>query len=146
MFCTKCGVEIKEDSSFCPQCGDNLKESTNIKKTEINVPKEKLLKCPKCRSTELTTSKKGFSAGQAIAGAVVAGGVGILAGAIGNNKIQITCLECGHTFKPGEDVDNARKKRIQKAKEQRESKQMMKSPIFWIFLIALIALYVYLTL
>lgn len=56
-----------------------------------------------------------------IQNSVVAGGVGILAGAIGSNKIQITCLSCGHQFKPGEDSDNARINRIEKTKAQKES-------------------------
>ena len=53
------------------------------------------IKCPKCDSTQITAAKKGFSAGQAIAG-------GIIGGAIGMNKIKITCLRCGNVFNPGD--------------------------------------------
>lgn len=60
------------------------------------------VKCPKCSSTQLTANKKGFSGKKAVAGAVLTGGIGLLAGAIGSNKIIITCLSCGHQFKPGE--------------------------------------------
>ena len=56
--------------------------------------------CPKCGSTSLTVSKKGFSVGKAAAGMLVfshpAGGI---VGGIGANKLKITCLNCGHTFK-----------------------------------------------
>jgi hypothetical protein len=58
--------------------------------------------CPKCGSDQLMPHKKGFSGKKAVAGALITGGVGILAGTIGSNKIKITCLACGHTFKPGE--------------------------------------------
>jgi rubredoxin len=61
-----------------------------------------LIKCPKCKSTQVTAGKKGFSGKQAVAGAILTGGIGILAGTIGSNKVRITCLNCGHEFKPGE--------------------------------------------
>lgn len=60
------------------------------------------IKCPKCGSSQITANKKGFSAGKAAAGVVLTGGIGLAAGAIGRNKIFITCLNCGHKFKPGE--------------------------------------------
>ncbi|WP_298297753.1 hypothetical protein [Hydrotalea sp.] len=85
------------------------------------------IKCPKCGSTQLTSGKKGFSGKKAVAGAVLTGGIGILAGTIGSNKIKITCLKCGTRFKPGEDLDSAKAKKIQQQKA-------MKSPGFWIFL------------
>jgi DNA-directed RNA polymerase subunit RPC12/RpoP len=61
------------------------------------------IKCPKCSSTQLTANKKGFNGKKAFAGAVLTGGVGLLAGTIGSNKILITCLSCGNQFKPGEN-------------------------------------------
>lgn len=56
------------------------------------------MKCPKCKSTYLDINKKGFGAGKALAGAVLTGGVGLLAGFIGSKKIKATCLKCGHKF------------------------------------------------
>lgn len=58
--------------------------------------------CPKCGSTQLSANKKGFSGKNAVAGAVLTGGIGLLAGTIGSNKIKITCLSCGNQFRPGE--------------------------------------------
>ena len=58
--------------------------------------------CPKCGSTQLSANKKGFSGKKAVAGAVLTGGIGLLAGTIGRNKVKITCLSCGNQFKPGE--------------------------------------------
>ena len=62
------------------------------------------LQCPYCRSNQLTANKKGFSGKQAIAGVILTGGIGLLAGTIGSNKVIITCLSCGNEFKPGEGI------------------------------------------
>ena len=63
---------------------------------------EEKIKCPRCGSEQLTANKHGFSLGKAAAGFVLTGGVGLVAGAHGSNKIDITCLKCGFKFKPGE--------------------------------------------
>ena len=65
---------------------------------------ENFIKCPKCGSTQLHADKKGFSAGKAIGGAVLTGGIGLLAGFHGSKKVIITCLSCGNKFRPGENV------------------------------------------
>ena len=57
--------------------------------------------CPKCGSTSLSANKKDFSAGKAAVGVALTGGIGLLAGAIGSNKVQITCLKCGNQFMAG---------------------------------------------
>lgn len=62
---------------------------------------EEKVKCPKCGSDQLTAEKHGFSLGKAAGGAILTGGVGLLAGFHGSGKIDITCLKCGHVFKPG---------------------------------------------
>lgn len=63
--------------------------------------------CPKCGSDQITANKKGFSAGKAVVGGLLTGGIGLAAGAIGSGKIKITCLNCGHEFKPGEKAKEA---------------------------------------
>lgn len=63
---------------------------------------EDQIKCPKCSSTQIHADKKGYSAGKAAAGVILTGGIGLAAGAIGKNKVIITCLKCGNQFKPGE--------------------------------------------
>lgn len=57
--------------------------------------------CPKCGSTSLSANKKGFGLGKAALGAFVAGPVGLVGGTLGANKVEVTCLNCGHKFKPG---------------------------------------------
>lgn len=60
------------------------------------------LYCPKCGSTQLVANKKGFGAGKALTGAVLTGGVGLLAGFIGSGNIRVTCLKCGSVWAPGQ--------------------------------------------
>lgn len=56
--------------------------------------------CPKCGSASLTANKKGFGVGKAVAGGLTIGAAGLLAGGIGANKVVVTCLNCGHQYKP----------------------------------------------
>jgi hypothetical protein len=58
--------------------------------------------CPKCGSDQITANQHGYSAGKAVAGAVLTGGIGLLAGMHGSKKVDITCLACGNKFKPGQ--------------------------------------------
>lgn len=98
---------------------------------------EDKIKCPKCSSTQLTTDKKGFSGKKAVAGAVLTGGIGILAGTIGSNDVIITCLKCGNHFKPGEDLDA----KIKKDREKREQNdKIRKNPIFKVISIIIFGL------
>lgn len=94
---------------------------------------EDQIKCPKCASTQISADKKGFSGKKAVAGAILTGGIGLLAGTIGSNKTQLTCLKCGKTFKIGEDLESVKKKNAQAA-------QNMQSPVFWIVMIVICVL------
>ena len=60
------------------------------------------VRCTKCYSNQLTANKKGFSGAKAVGGALLTGGIGLLAGTIGSGKVIITCLACGYKFKAGE--------------------------------------------
>lgn len=61
---------------------------------------EEPVRCPRCRSTQLTANKKGFGLGKAAAGGLLLGPVGLLGGFLGSSKVKITCLKCGYTWKP----------------------------------------------
>ena len=91
--CSECGKEVSDMAQSCPNCGNPL-----------NVKLEEHLCCPRCHSRELHSEQKGFSGGKAFAGAVLTGGIGLLAGTIGSKDVQITCLKCGKKFKAGEAV------------------------------------------
>lgn len=69
---------------------------------ENELPEPEKIKCPKCGSTQITAGKHGFSAGKAVGGALLTGGIGLLAGMHGSKKIDITCLNCGNKFHPGD--------------------------------------------
>ena len=92
--CSECGKEISDKAASCPHCGNPINQP---------VPKEEeYLCCPKCHSRELHAEQKGFSGGKALAGAVLAGGLGLLAGTDGSKEVKITCLKCGNSFKAGQ--------------------------------------------
>ena len=94
--CSECEKEVSDKADSCPNCGNPINQQQAIQ--------EEYLCCPKCGSKELHSDKKGFSGGKALAGAVLTGGIGLLAGTIGSKDIQITCLKCGKKFKAGEAV------------------------------------------
>ena len=48
--------------------------------------------CPKCLSTSLSTQKKGGSIVKGLVGGAVLGPLGLLAGGIGRNKIDVHCM------------------------------------------------------
>lgn len=89
--CSECGKEVSDKATNCPNCGNPICEI-----------KEEYLCCPKCKSKDLHSEHKGFSGGKALAGVVLTGGVGLLAGTIGSRDVQITCLKCGNKFKAGD--------------------------------------------
>ena len=57
--------------------------------------------CPKCNSTQFHADKRGFNLGRAVVGTIATLGVGVVAGAIGKDKIILTCLVCGHSWPAG---------------------------------------------
>lgn len=81
---------------------------------------EDKIRCPKCGSTQIVANKRGFAWIRFILITIFTLGLGLIFGFIGRNKIEITCLNCGHKFKPrqgakkinkGSDI-NAIKKRF----------------------------------
>lgn len=101
------GLEASKD--IAGKSMDAAKEKREQKKAEERELKDKIKRmdkegvvyCPKCYSTDLTSNKKGVSIGKAAVGAIATGGIGLLAGGIGKNKIEVTCLKCGNKWKAG---------------------------------------------
>lgn len=69
-------------------------------KNKIKGTYEGPMMCPMCGSTELSSARKGFSGGKAVAGGLLLGPVGIVAGGLGSNKVKIHCLKCGYNAGP----------------------------------------------
>lgn len=62
---------------------DTNKPNDPIENSDPNAP----ISCPECGCTQLSANKKGFS---------------YWTGAIGSQKVYITCLRCGHRWKAGD--------------------------------------------
>ena len=77
------------------------------------------LYCPYCGSSNLTANTKGFGVGKALTGAVLTGGIGLLAGFVGSNKVKIPCLKCGHSCSAGDLHDKRQRDENLKEKERR---------------------------
>lgn len=64
---------------------------------------KRVIKCPKCKSTNVQimgNDRKGFSVGKAVGGAMLTGGVGLLAGFAGKKgKYEMFCMDCGRRWK-----------------------------------------------
>lgn len=73
---------------------------SSLEETKNNIMSESSMRCPKCKSTQLHIDKRGFKAGRALAGGVLTGNIigAVASGGIGMNKVEFTCLRCGHTF------------------------------------------------
>ena len=76
---------------------DKLELAQRIKQMD----KDGIVYCPKCYSDSVSANKRGFKFGRAVVGGALTLGVGVMAGAVGKNKIEVTCLKCGNTWKAG---------------------------------------------
>jgi len=64
------------------------------------------IRCPICGSEQVFAAKKGFDTKKAVAGAILTGDalISALAGGLRKDKVEITCLKCGHKFSPGDPL------------------------------------------
>lgn len=152
MYCSKCGNKINEVGVFCPKCGSRVSllsdvdfiedEEEEYDDIDDDNQNEEVLRCPYCDSKNIYAHKKGFSGKKAVTGAVLTGGVGILAGTIGSNKVQLTCLDCGKTFNPG---DKEKMDETLKLMMNMKTSESVLGSIFLVGgIIAIIAFFVYL--
>lgn len=99
--CTACGARNSRSSQYCQSCGKSLStEEIAQRRTD-----QMLVKCPKCKSTqvELVTHQQSsdFSSSKACCGFALCGPLGILFGLDGNKTPARTfrkCKNCGNEF------------------------------------------------
>ncbi len=78
----------------------NFLVSVNPAITTNSANLDNIARCPKCNSISLSANKKGFGVGKAVIGSALVGPIGLVAGNAGKDKVLVTCLNCGHQFKP----------------------------------------------
>jgi len=91
--CKVCKKTVSELAAVCPNCGESLPGLR--------------IQCPNCFSYHVTVEKKGFSVGQATAGAITLGALGLVAGMIGSQDSRLVCLSCNYKWslpKPKEPI------------------------------------------
>jgi len=75
-----------------------ISQSDRVDMAHENSP----IRCPLCKSTQISANKKGFGMGTAAVGGLCFGPIGLLGGLLDSGKVKITCLGCGHVFNPGQ--------------------------------------------
>ncbi len=58
-------------------------------------------KCPKCGSTSVHGSNRGYSAGSGCCGGLMLGPLGLLCGQVGAGAVRVNCLNCGTSWETG---------------------------------------------
>ena len=101
--CPDCGSDVSDKAPACPKCGCPIAGPPS---NEAN-----LIHCPKCGSTQIQGTEKGYGAGKAAVGVVLTGGVGLLAGLHGSKRVKVNCLNCGHSWIPAKEAAKAKKGR-----------------------------------
>ena len=88
-------------ADWTPEALGSAKAELRKRNVDTSQIEDAPIRCPKCRSTQVTANKEGFGLVTAAAGGLLLGPAGLLAGLIGGNELRITCLRCGHVFQPG---------------------------------------------
>lgn len=105
--CPGCGAY--SSGNFCAACGRSLNGAAApvqpvYAPVYIPVPQGPLTLgvncCPKCRSTEIIRTKRGFRWGLGILGFFLIPGFGLLLGFCGSRKLHMKCTSCRHKWKP----------------------------------------------
>lgn len=105
--CPGCGTY--SSGNFCSVCGRNINPSAPAQPVQpvvqqVYIPVQQPLyrydvSCPKCRSMQISTGKRGFRWGLGILGFFVIPVIGLTWGFHGSRKLYHTCNTCGHKWK-----------------------------------------------
>ena len=95
--CPECQRQVSDKAPGCPNCGCPIAAKTPDIERSVGQNR-----CPYCRSSRFEIvgqDKSSFSVGKALGGAILTGGIGVLAGFIGTKgDFQCHCQECGSMF------------------------------------------------
>ena len=94
-----CGYYFRENDKEATLDAQEKKHKDAQRKPTL----EKAIRCRMCGSGQLTANKQGYGWKKGVGVGVCTVGLGLFAGFINSNKVWITCLQCGHRWKPGED-------------------------------------------
>jgi hypothetical protein len=94
--CAACGAARPDG---VPRRAADMKGEMMAPTTPPQAPEPEPVRCPQCRSAQITAQHRGFSFGKAATGVVLVGALGLAAGAIGNAKVVVTCIACGHSWR-----------------------------------------------
>jgi hypothetical protein len=100
-LCQHCQQSLSEEEelpNWAIEPDTNMAGSAASKRTNSPLNDNDSVKCPNCSSKELSVNKKGYGLGKAAAGLILTGGIGLMAGLVGKNKLYGGCHICGHTW------------------------------------------------
>lgn len=105
--CPGCGTY--SSGNFCSVCGRNLNPSAPAQPVQpvvqqVYIPVQQPLyrydvSCPKCHSTHIIRTKRGFRWGLGILGFFLIPGFGIFLGFCGSKQQILKCTSCGRKWK-----------------------------------------------
>lgn len=104
--CTGCGTY--SSGNFCSACGRSLTGAaapvqpayTPVQPVYIPVPPMPMHICPKCHSTQVIRTKRGFRWGLGLLGFFLLPFFGLFLGFCGSRKLRMKCTTCRHKWKP----------------------------------------------
>lgn len=99
----KLGIPMKMAFKISGLTSEEIVKQLNGEEVANEKEQQGVLCCPYCGSEKVTplgVDKKNFSVGKAAAGAILTGGVGLLAGFAGKKtgKTNFVCMNCGKQF------------------------------------------------
>jgi DNA-directed RNA polymerase subunit M/transcription elongation factor TFIIS len=79
----------------------NFKKKNEPDQNEVKNLADEQIKCPKCKSTQISAGNKGIGIGKAAVGGILLGPIGLLGGLFGSKTVMVTCLKCGNKWEAG---------------------------------------------
>ena len=94
-------IKLKKDYPNHLEVNDYLDKLSRFIDVDIIESKNKAtqeLKCLKCGSSSITTVKQGYQAGTGCCSALLVGPLGLICGAVGQNRLYNVCQKCGYRW------------------------------------------------